>query len=728
MHTLPPSLLPTLKQHFGFTSFRPLQEDIIRDSLAGKDVFTLLPTGGGKSLCFQLPALVRPGLTLVISPLISLMKDQVDALLTSGIPATFLNSSLSPHHARERIHDLHQGKYRLLYVAPERAVLSGFLNDITNWNVNLIAVDEAHCISEWGHDFRPEYRELVELRKRLPSVPIMALTATATKRVRGDIIKYLQLKAPSSFVASFNRPNLSYKVLPKTDPYRQLLTFLRQRKDESGIVYCQSRKTTESIAAKLTIDDISAAPYHAGMEQSDRTRNQELFLRDEIRVMCATIAFGMGINKSNVRFVVHYDLPKNIEGYYQETGRAGRDGLPSECLLLFSRGDVVKQLHFIEEKEDEQVRRIAKAQLEQMVHYAESSECRRLLLLEYFGEEYPHPGCDACDNCLLPRDTYDGTVDAQKLLSCVCRIKEKSGFNVGLRYVVEVLTGADTEKIRRWKHTALSTYGIGKERSREEWMAIGRELMRLRLLRQNSDNGFAVVEITPTGLETLKQRRKIVLTKPVEMEEALKVREGDQEYDTTLFERLRVLRKRVADERNVPAYIVFSDAALRQMAQLYPTTPAEFMRISGVGEKKMMDFGEMFMNDIAAFLKTNPRMQFAQRNNDQPLSDSKWMNETTRETLRLFRSGLSLESTAEVRGLQISTILTHLLAAVNTGEEMDLSRLATPDEQREIRDAFGKHGYANITGVFESLGARISYGVLRIVRAMEQRKKTAETQ
>jgi ATP-dependent DNA helicase RecQ len=648
------------------------------------------------------------------------MKDQVDALLTSGIAATFLNSSLPPQEANKRVHELHNGKYRLLYVAPERVMLSGFLNDIKNWNANLIAVDEAHCISEWGHDFRPEYRQLIALRKLMPAVPFMALTATATKRVRDDIIKYLQLRSPSCYVASFNRPNLTYRVLPKTDAYMQLLTFLQPRKNESGIVYCQSRKTSEKLAEKLTADGIAAAPYHAGMEGPDRTRHQELFLRDEVRVICATIAFGMGINKPNVRFVVHYDVPKNIEGYYQETGRAGRDGLPSDCLLLFSGGDVVKQLHFIEEKTDERERQVAKAQLEQMVHYAESAECRRSMLLEYFGEQYPDPSCDACDNCRMPREMYDGTIAAQKLLSCVYRIKEKNGFSVGLRHVVEILTGGDTEKIRRWKHHELSTYGIGKDKSRDEWMVIGRELMRLRLLKKNDVNGFAVVDVTPLGFDTLKQRKPIMLTKPVEIGEASRAAEGIQQYDEGLFERLRLLRKRLADERNVPAYVVFSDVALRQMARQYPTTEAEFARISGVGEVKLRDFGKTFITEIADYLRTNPRREFAAEATPQPLQ-SRWMSETVRETLGLFRSGKSVEEIVSRRSLRPETIRGHLLAAVNAGEEIDLNRLMTADEQRQVEDAFAKLGFANLTGVYELLKEEISYTTLRIFRSVRQR-------
>src|SRR5881394_1412700 len=377
-----------LKRYFGYDAFRPLQQEIIDDALSDRDVFALLPTGGGKSLCFQLPALLHDGVTIVVSPLISLMKDQVDALRTSGIAATFLNSTLDRHEASERWRGLNRGEFRLLYVAPERLMLDGFLERALNWNIAQFAIDEAHCISEWGHDFRPEYRELKKLRRHLPDVPLMALTATATERVRADIIKELKLRDPRAYVASFNRPNLTYRVVPKTAAYEQLLEFIRSRPNDSGIVYCASRKSTESLARNLNEDGVSAKPYHAGLTNAERTKHQDAFLRDDVRVITATIAFGMGINKPNVRFVVHYDLPKNLESYYQETGRAGRDGLPSECVLLFSASDVAKQLHFIDEKSEKEAR-IARAQLQQMVHYAETRECRRATLLEYFGETYP---------------------------------------------------------------------------------------------------------------------------------------------------------------------------------------------------------------------------------------------------------------------------------------------------------------------------------------------------
>jgi ATP-dependent DNA helicase RecQ len=714
-------LLPVLKQYFGFDSFRPLQEEIMRDSLAGKDVFALLPTGGGKSLCFQLPALVRPGLTVVVSPLIALMKDQVDAMQASGVSATFLNSSLSPDEARSRLRGLHNGEYRLLYVAPERLMLSGFLADLQRWNVALIAVDEAHCISEWGHDFRPEYRQLAQLRDLFPNVPFMALTATATDRVREDIVKHLKLHEPGRYVASFNRPNLTYRVIPKSGAYEQTLEFLRARPQDSGIIYCQSRKGAESVAANLNEDGVKAAPYHAGLEKDERAKNQELFIRDEVRVICATIAFGMGINKPNVRFVIHYDLPKNIEGYYQETGRAGRDGLPSECLLLFSAGDVVKQQKFLEEKPEPE-RTVAREQLQQMVHYAEIAACRRAALLDYFSEEFPEANCGGCDNCLSPRDTYDGTLHAQKFLSCLYRIREKSGFSVGLNHVVEVLTGADTEKIRRFDHVQLSTYGIGKDTGRAEWGAIGRELIRLGFVHQDAQK-FNVLELTAEGRAVLVARKPITLTRPMKVPERREHAVGEIACDEALFERLRTLRKRLADERGVPPYIVFSDVALRQMARVYPVNENEFTRISGVGQVKLRDFGAAFIGEINAYLATNARQIFADDSfTAPPPPRSTRLNDTTRETLRHFRAGRGIEEIMKARMLAFSTICGHLTTAIEAGEAVDLNQLLTAAEQEAIRAAFKKCGFGNLVGAHEALGGKFDMSLLRLCRAAQQRK------
>ena len=749
-----------LKQYFGFASFRPLQEEIICDALAGKDVFAVLPTGGGKSLCFQLPALARPGLTVVVSPLIALMKDQVDALQAAGVAATFLNSSLAAGESRPRLRGLHNGEYRLLYVAPERLMLSGFLDDLKRWNVNLFAIVEAHCISEWGHDFRPEYRQIASLRPQFPDVPMMALTATATERVRGDIEKQLHLRDPRCYVASFNRPNLTYRVSAKTGSYEQVLNFTRARSRESGIIYCQARKTAESLASKLSSDGIPAAPYHAGLDPTTRSKNQDSFLRDEVRVVCATIAFGMGINKPNVRFVIHYDLPKNIEGYYQETGRAGRDGLPSECLLLFSPGDRVKYGRFIDEKPDPKEREIARAQLEQIVHYAEVASCRREFLLGYFGEKYGAPAsgparsvgvqasacssdklklelqraeletgapnCGACDNCLAPRQTWDATLAAQKFLSCVYRIREKSGFGVGMGHIVEVLCGADTDKVRKFGHETLSTYGIGHEHTRADWGNIGRQLVRLGFLLQNAEK-FNTIELTEAGRAALKSRQKITLTKPVVAPEPAKHLVGEIACDEALFEQLRQLRKQLADERGVPPYIVFSDVALRQMARFYPQSDAEFSRISGVGEKKLREFGVVFLREIAAHLRTNPRQMFADDSFSEPVAPQRSkLTDTVLESLHFFHQGREPAAIANIRQLSEGTIYSHLAEAILAGEDLDVNRLVTPKARQEIAAALAGYRAASLSPIFDKLGGRHPYGHLRICRAMIQAGRGAE--
>jgi ATP-dependent DNA helicase RecQ len=721
-------LTDVLKQYFGFSSFRALQEEIIRDALAGHDVLAVLPTGGGKSLCFQLPALLRPGLTVVVSPLIALMKDQVDALTAMGVNATYLNSTVETADARSRLRDLCAGRCKLLYVAPERLMLPGFLEQIRQWNVSAIAIDEAHCISEWGHDFRPEYREMATIRSMFPALPVMALTATATGRVREDIAAQLKLKTRQPYVASFNRANLSYKVIHKDRAYDRVLEFIRAKKGECGIVYCHSRKSAESVAADLVSDGVKAAPYHAGLDSAVRANNQDRFLRDEVHVICATIAFGMGINKPNVRFVIHHDLPKNIEGYYQETGRAGRDGLPADCLLLYSGGDVAKQTRFIDEKPDPREQQVARAQLKQMVEYSESAVCRRKALLAYFGENFKEDNCGNCDNCNAPRDTYNGTVQAQKFLSCVYRIREKSGFGTGMKHVVDVLCGADTEQVRKFQHGALSTYGIGKEHSRPEWQAIGRELVRLGLLAQNEQK-FNILELTAAGRDALVKRAPISLTKPMEAEKApvgKSERQGAIACDENLFERLRVLRKQLADERNVPAYIVFSDVALRQMAREYPRTPAGFSRISGVGEKKQAEFGRQFIAEIIEHLHKYPMQEFAPAAAAAaPKMKAERLNQTARETLRLFTAGADVDEISRERGIATSTVYDHLAACITFGESVDINRLIEPSQQPAIATAFAKLGYGNLSGVMELIDNTANFGQLRLYRAHIKNRATS---
>ena len=604
---LEPDLTGLLKRYFGYETFRPLQEETMREALAGKDTFVLMPTGGGKSLCYQLPALAKGGLTVVVSPLIALMKDQVDALEEAGVAATYLNSTLSAAEARERLAKLFQGSYRLLYVAPERLMLPEMLERLNEWQPGLIAIDEAHCISEWGHDFRPEYRQIAAMRSRFPDTPVMALTATATDRVREDIVSQLQLREPKRFVASFNRGNLTYRVIARSQPLNQILDVAKRHDGESGIIYCASRNGTERLAKRLSEQGLRCAAYHAGLDAETRSKNQEAFIRDEIQIVCATIAFGMGIDKPDVRFVIHHDLPKNIEGYYQETGRAGRDGLPAECVLLFNASDVAKQFGFIEEKTDEQERRVARDLLQQMVHYAETRDCRRRTLLAYFSERFADENCGGCDNCLDPKETFDGTVVAQKFLACLYRIRERSGFGFGLNHVVEVLTGANTEAIRKWGHDQISTYNIGDEFGRDEWKAIGRELMRLGLAQLTSGR-MSVVELTQAGRDWLGSKEPIELTRPEVFKPKSSAartrseRAGEIQCDEVLFEQLRELRLELATERGLPAYMIFGDVALREMARDCPTTPEAFSLINGVGEKKQAEYGQQFISEIATYL------------------------------------------------------------------------------------------------------------------------------
>jgi ATP-dependent DNA helicase RecQ len=591
-----------LKRYFGFDAFRPLQEAIVGDVLTGRDVFALLPTGGGKSLCYQLPAVLTPGLTVVISPLIALMKDQVDALTTAGIPATFLNSSLEYDDIRERVEGLDRGAYRLLYVAPERLAMPAFAAQLQGWNVSRFAVDEAHCISEWGHDFRPDYRRISDLRERFPKAPFLAFTATATDRVRNDIVERLALRSPRVHVGSFNRPNLTYRVTRKKRSPEALIAFLNARPDDAGIVYVASRAGADELAKKLTAAGIAALPYHAGLDGAKRAKHQERFIRDKTRVICATVAFGMGIDKSNVRFVVHYDLPKSVEGYYQETGRAGRDGVPAECLLFFNHGDVAKFERFIDEKESEAERAVAREQLERMTRYAYSNDCRRRDLLAYFGEAFTELNCGGCDNCLEPRPAVDATLDAQKLLSCIERIRRANGHGVGIMHVIDVLLGVENDKIWRWNHERLTTYGIGKDRSRPAWRALADELIRLGLISVDAAH-FNVVALTPAGRTVLTERVPVVVREAPPATERGRKRAPsaavDGPYNAEVFRALRDLRKELADERDVPAYVVFSDAVLRSMARELPRTPVQLRAISGVGEKKLADFGARFLETIA---------------------------------------------------------------------------------------------------------------------------------
>ena len=707
-----------LKQTFGYDGFRPLQREIMEASLEGRDAVAILPTGAGKSLCYQLPALVRDGLTVVVSPLIALMKDQVDQLEASGVAATFLNSSLDPEEARRRINGLDAGVYQLLYVAPERLMLPDFLSRLTGWKIAALAVDEAHCISEWGHDFRPEYCRLKEVRRLIPGIPILALTATATERVRADISIQLELREPAVFLASFNRPNLKYQVIAKAGAAAQVCNFASARPDESGIVYCQSRKGTEALAATLRANGFSAVVYHAGLDPAERANNQDAFLRDEAKIVCATVAFGMGINKPDVRYVIHADLPKNIEGYYQETGRAGRDGLPADCLLLFSRGDVMKFLKFLEEIPDEQARAVAHRQLDQMTHFAEDEACRRIGLLGYFGENWSQENCGGCDHCLTPREKWDATTDVQKLLSCVLRIRQASNFSVGLNHVAEVLTGGQSEKILRWKHDSLTTHGIGKDQPRPYWVDLGRQLLRLGLLAGSEDQ-FPTVAVTQNGVDTLKRRLPVMLTRSLNVPKSKATRTGDIPCDPGLFDRLRVLRKEIADARNVPPYVVFSDVTLRHFSRDYPDDAAALLRIPGVGVKKLDDYGRAFMEVIREWLSGNSKLEFAPLESIPVAHHVRpSMNGTAAISLEFYQAGQSVAEIAKSRNLTESTIEVHLAQAVESGVNLDIQKLYTAAEEQEMRAVLDGYSEPSLKPVFEQLGGRISYGKLKIYRIL----------
>jgi ATP-dependent DNA helicase RecQ len=594
-------MLNILKTHFGFDQFRPLQEEIIGCVISQRDAFVLMPTGGGKSLCYQLPALMLPGVTLVISPLIALMKDQVDALKANGIPAEFINSTLTRPEIDEIQTEALMGKIKILYVAPERLIMPEFQLFLKKIKVSLIAIDESHCISEWGHDFRPDYRNLQMLRNIFRGVPAMALTATATKKVREDIIYQLSLGNAKVFVSSFNRPNLSYAVLPKKDSYDQLIQILREGKNQSAIIYCFSRKDTEHLAADLNQEGFKTLPYHAGLESGERRTNQEKFIRDEVQIIVATIAFGMGIDKPDVRLVIHYHLPKSIESYYQETGRAGRDGLPSQCILFFSYADKIKQQYFIRQIEHEAERKNAYRKLDQMVEYCELATCRRAHLLAYFGEDYPQEKCDGCDICFSPQEEFDATIVSQKIMSAIYR----TGQTLGVNYIIDVLHGAKNNEIIERDYHKLSVYGIVDDFSKEDLRRIISQLVDKELIVKGG-NGFPVLELGQPGMDFLKGRKEIRLPKLKAIAKSLQKSDAvDTEYDRTLFEQLRLLRKKLADEQGVPPFVVFGDLALRQMALYLPQSEENFSKISGVGEAKLKQYGKIFTEVIKTYAKQN---------------------------------------------------------------------------------------------------------------------------
>ncbi|MCY4559256.1 MAG: DNA helicase RecQ [Chloroflexi bacterium] len=724
-----------LKRHFGYDQFRPGQEEIISNALAGRNSLVVMPTGGGKSLCYQLPALATGGVTLVISPLIALMKDQVDGLRSNGIAADFLNSTLDNRTAAEVERGAQAGAVRLLYVAPERVSMPGFRRFLGTLDLRMIAIDEAHCISEWGHDFRPDYRTLAELRALFPQTPVMALTATATERVQRDIVEQLRLDDCRRFVSGFDRPNLTYRVEPGAGASDALLDLLEERKGQSAIIYCFSRKDTEELANRLTSAGHPAVAYHAGLDTNTRRLTQERFIDGDVPIVAATIAFGMGIDKPDIRLVVHHALPKSIEAYYQETGRAGRDGLPSECVLFFNEGDRAKQEYFIQSMTGE-ARAVAERQLQQMVDFCRLSTCRRRYLLQYFGETETREACGNCDTCLAQRQEVDVTVVAQKVMSAVIRTGERFGF----AHVGNVLLGKNLKRVRELEHDKLTVFGIVDDYDHDGLRRVADGLVDRGLLSK-AEGKYATLSLTREGRVWLRGHDPLTLELriPEATKRAKPSRTGRggavDTVDSALFDRLRALRRRLADEENVPAFVVFGDVTLRGLAAAMPVTTQDMLRVSGVGPAKLERYGEAFLTVIRGHVNSIPPASVdnvlpvrgnvgTPRSTTGHIADDRRLTDTHNRTHQLLQQGLTIAEIATSRGLTHGTVMAHVERIVKAGKTVDLTPLLPARERTErIATALQVTDSDRLAPVKELLGDDYSYDEIRLVRLALQEAK-----
>lgn len=708
-----------LQETFGYNKFRPLQEDVIKKVLDKKDSLVIMPTGGGKSLCYQIPAMIFDGLTIVISPLISLMKDQVEQLDEFGVSSLYLNSTLTPEQYQANVAKLRHGSVNMLYVAPETLMMESTRNLLSDLKVDCFTIDEAHCISEWGHDFRPEYRQLAMVRKDFPDAVCLALTATATPRVREDIKSILELRDSETFIASFDRKNLLLKVVDKENPLDQILDFLYTRPKQSGIIYCFSRRQVDELYSDLKHEGHSVRPYHAGLSEVQRTRNQEAFIRDDVQIIVATIAFGMGINKPDVRFVIHHDMPQNIEAYYQQIGRAGRDGLQADCLLLYSYSDKQKIQYFINQKEGQE-KEVAKKHLDDIIHFLEFDECRRKPLMKYFGETYENDTCGMCDNCLaLAGDKQDFTEQAQKYLSCIVRTDER----FGAYYIADILRGSKAKKILENGHDELSTYGIGKEWSKNQWIQLSRMLIRKGYLKKDPQHGSLLLDGNAKTLLKGEEKLEGILdrTQTASDEDARPKTSNEVEnrYDEHLFEELRKKRKKMADEQEIPPYVIFPDTTLMEMSYYFPKSEESLMGIYGVGSSKSKKYGEDFLAIIKEYTEKNgidERSRAIQKKVKKSSSGKK--HEVVGEE---YNSGKSIEHLAEQFGVKTVTILSHLKKYLDDGNSLNPDGVLAASElsQRKIDEVYAsmkKVGPEMLKPIYEDLDKTVDYNELRILQ------------